>query len=73
MTLKVLPIQTQRRSNLTLSKIGQSQPRIIIYINSVELDYQMLHTKFQDHRTLGSRENILRFLPYMVVADILVM
>ena len=25
----------------------------------------MLHTKFQDHRTSGSGEDVLRFLPFM--------
>ena len=38
------------------NKIGQSQPRVIIYINFVELESQMLHAKFQDHRTSGSGE-----------------
>ena len=35
----------------------------------------MLHAKFQDHRTSGSvkEEKILRFLPYMGMAAILVM
>ena len=34
----------------------------------------MLHAKFQDHRTSGSREeDFLRFLPYMGMATILVM
>ena len=34
----------------------------------------MLHAKFQDHRTSGSREeDFQRFLPYMGIADILVM
>ena len=33
----------------------------------------MLHAKFQDHRTSGSREDLKRFLPYMGVAAILVM
>ena len=28
------------------SKIGQGQPRVIIYINFVELEFQMLHAKF---------------------------
>ena len=32
------------------SKIGQGQPRVIIYINFVELEPPMLHAKFQDHR-----------------------
>ena len=35
-------------------KIGQGNLRIIIYINIVELESLMLHTKFQDHRTPGS-------------------
>ena len=34
----------------------------------------MLHAKFQDHRTYGSgKEDVLRFLPYMRMAAILVM
>ena len=34
----------------------------------------MLHAKFQDHRTCGSREeDFLRFLPYMGMVAILVM
>ena len=33
----------------------------------------MLHAKFQDHRTYGSGEDFLRFLPYMGMAAILVM
>ena len=34
----------------------------------------MLHAKLQDHRISGSgEEDFLRFLPYMVMATILVM
>ena len=34
----------------------------------------MIHAKFQDHRTSRSgEEDFLRFLPYMGMADILVM
>ena len=47
---------------------------VTIYINFVELESQMLHLKFQDHRTSGSgEEDFLRFLPYMGMAAILVM
>ena len=36
-----------------------------MYLNFVKLD-QMLHAKFQDHRTSGSEEEyFLRFSPYM--------
>ena len=35
-------------------KIGQGQPRVIIYMNFVELESPMLHAEFQDHRTSGS-------------------
>ena len=38
------------------NKIGQSQPRVIIYINFVEFESPMLHAKFQDHKTSGSGE-----------------
>ena len=55
-------------------KIGQGQPRVIIYLNFVELGSSMLHAKFQDNRTSGSEdEDFLRFLPYMGIAAILVM
>ena len=37
-------------------KIGQGQPRVIIYINFVELESPMLHVKFQDHGSSGSGE-----------------
>ena len=44
------------------SKIGQGQPRVIIYINFVELESHILNAKFQDHRTSGSgEEDFLRF------------
>ena len=33
----------------------------------------MIHAKFQDHKTYGSGEVYLRFLPYMGMAAILVM
>ena len=49
------------------------QPRVIIYINFVELESPMLHAKFQDHRTSGSgEEDFLRVL-YMGMTAILVM
>ena len=38
------------------SKIGQGQPRVIIYINFVELESPMIHAKFQDYRISGSGE-----------------
>ena len=41
----------------TKTRIGQGQPRVIIYINFVELESPMLHAKFQDHRTSGSGED----------------
>ena len=56
--------------------MGQGQPRVTIYIhvNFVELEYPMLHAKFQDHRTSGSgEEDFYKFLTYMGVAAILVM
>ena len=41
---------------LTLHKIGQGHPRVMIYINFVELQSLMLHTKFQNHWPSGSGE-----------------
>ena len=55
-------------------KIGQGQPRIIIYINFVVLESQMLHTKFQGNWLSGSgEEDFLRFSTYICMAAILVM
>ena len=55
-------------------KIGQGQPRVIIYINFIELTPQMPHTKFQGNRHSGfGEEDFVRFIPYMGVAAILVM
>ena len=41
---------------LTLRKIGQGHPRVMIYINLIELQSLMLHTKFQNHRPSVSGE-----------------
>ena len=42
---------------LKTNKIGPSQPRVIIYINFVELESPILHAKFiGDHRISGSGE-----------------
>ena len=55
-------------------KMGQGQPRVIIWTNLVVLPYTMLHTKFQGHWSIGSgEEDFLRFLPYIGMAAILVM
>ena len=55
-------------------KIGQGQPREIIWIILVVLTYTMLYTKFQGHRSIGSgEEDFIRFLPYMDMAAMLVM
>ena len=44
------------------------------YTNFVELHSQMIHTKFQNHRLSGSREDdFQRFLLFIAMAAILVM
>ena len=43
-------------------KIGQGQPRVIIFINFVQFVALMLQAKFQDLRTLGSEEDFLKVL-----------
>ena len=55
-------------------KIGQGQPRVIIWTNLVVLEHPVVHTKFQGHRPFGAEDkDFLRFLPYMGMAAILVM
>ena len=55
------PVNAHMKSGPTVStktsKIGQGQPRVIIYIKFVELESPMLHVKFQNHRTSGSGED----------------
>ena len=53
---------------LPFGKTGQSQRRVIIYINFVELESLMLHAKFQDHRRRKRR-----FWQYIGMAAILAM
>ena len=36
-------------------KIGQGQPRVIIYMHFQKPESPILHAKFQNHRTSGSR------------------
>ena len=46
-------MSTRRNFDKTLPcrKIGQGQPRAIIYINIVDLEPPMVHAKVQDHGT----------------------
>ena len=41
--------------------------------NFVDLESSMIHAKFQDHKSSGSEEDVLRFLTYVGRAVILVM
>ena len=62
----LFPIQYPKGPNLTLTKMGQGQPRVTIWRNLVVLDQLMLHIKFQANQPSGSeKEDVLRFLPYM--------
>ena len=57
MTLKQFsPFKRTDDPILPCHKTGQGHPRVIIYINFVELESPMLHAKFQDHRTSDSGE-----------------
>ena len=69
----VFPIQTHRQPNLNLSENRSRSTQGHHLHNFVQLDSPMLHTKFQDHLPFGSGEDVLRFIPYMGVATILVM
>ena len=50
------PYKILSEQNWPCSKIGQGQPRVIIYINLVVPEYPMLQTKFQGLRPYGSGE-----------------
>ena len=46
-------------------KIGQGHPRVMFYINYVELHCLMLHTKFQNHRPSGSFRRFFKGFCYL--------
>ena len=50
--------------------MGQGHQRVMIGVNFVELHFLMLHAKFQNYRPSGSGEEFLRFLLFIVMADI---
>ena len=57
----VFPIQSIRDPIWPCCKIGQVQPRVIIWTNLVVLKHPMLHNKFQDHRPFGSWDDFFKF------------
>ena len=60
-------------SSISCRKIGQSQPKVTIYTNFVELESLVLHATFQGHRTFGSGEKEFKtFWSYMGMAAIFV-
>ena len=55
-------------------RIDQGHPKVMIYINFVELHSLMLHAKFQNHRSSGlGEEDFKRFLLFIAMVVILVM
>ena len=70
--LTVFFLFKHRDQILPCLKIGQGHSRVIIYINVVGIE-NILHAKFQDHRTFGSGEYFRRFLQCMGGEAILVM
>ena len=54
------PVNAHLRTGIY--KIGQGHPKVMIYINFVELLSLMLHAKFQNHRPSGSGEEDFCYL-----------
>ena len=66
------PVNAHLRTGIY--KISQGHPKVMIYINFVELLSLMLHAKFQNHRPSGSGEEDFKgFLLFIAMAAILVM
>ena len=69
------PVNAHLRTGIY--KIRQGHPKVMIYINFVELLSLMLHAKFQNHRPSGSGEEDFEgfffFLLFIAMAAILVM
>ena len=57
---KKIPYKSIRDQILPCRKIGQGQPRVIIWTKLVVLEDSMLHTKIQGHRPFGSGEEIFK-------------
>ena len=55
-SLIVFPYMNKRDQIWPCCKICQCQPRLIIWIHMVVLEYQILHTQFQCHQPFGSIE-----------------
>ena len=55
------PYKSIRDQNWSCRKIGQGQPRVIIWTNLVLLEHPMLQIMFQGHRLFGFDEDVLRF------------
>ena len=47
--------------------IGQSQPKVTIWVILAVLNYPISHIKFQGHRSIGFREKV--FEMYLLPAD----
>ena len=54
--MQFFQLKNQRDQRWLSCKIDQSQPRLIIYINIVVVEFQLLHTKFQGNHLKGSGE-----------------
>ena len=66
------PVNAHLRTGIY--EIGQGHPKVMIYINFVELLSLMLHDKFQNHRPSGSgEEDFEGFLLFIAMVAILVM
>ena len=64
----LFPIQKHKGPNWTCRKIGQGQPRVIIWANLVILKHPMMHTKIQGHRPSGSGEEVFFLAFYHIWA-----
>ena len=52
--ITIFPIQTHRQPSLTFLLKGQDQFKVIIYTNSVAVEFLVLNAKFQDDKTFGT-------------------
>ena len=73
-SFRKIQIKCFRKQIWPWHKVGQCQPKIIIWTNLRGPTSQMLHTKFQGHGPSDSREDFVKaFLQYMGMLAILVM
>ena len=72
-SLSFFPYKRLRKQIWPCHKIGQCQPKVIIWTELVILEHPIMHTKFRVNGLLVTEKKFLKVLSYMAMAVSLVM